>query len=234
MQMLIESLRILFQELPLLIGYVSRGASFPRPLNDSQEKSYLLRWKQGDVDARDALIEHNLRLVAHVARKYMRSGQDMDDLISVGTIGLIKAVNTYDDEKGKPLVSYAARCIENEILMVLRAGKRRQNEVSLGEPIGLDNEGNALTLMDVLGTQADEVMEIVEAKIQIECIRQLIEDHLDSREAQVLIARYGLDGQPPRAQHEVAKTLGISRSYVSRIEKKAISQLIDLLKSLEK
>lgn len=220
MQMLMEGLRLFFEQIPFLIGYVTRGASFPKPLREEQERDCLKRLAKGDESARDCLIEHNLRLVAHVARKYIRSGQDMDDLISIGTIGLIKAVNTYDDQKGKPLVSYAARCIENEILMVLRSGKKRQNDISLLEPIGTDNEGNALTLMDVLGTQADEVMDTVEARIQLDHVRQVMTERLEEREAQVLAARYGLDGRPPMAQHEVAKRLHISRSYVSRIEKK--------------
>ncbi len=230
MQMLMEGLRLFFEQIPFLIGYVTRGASFPKPLREDQERDCLNRLAQGDESARDCLIEHNLRLVAHVARKYIRSGQDMDDLISIGTIGLIKAVNTYDDQKGKPLVSYAARCIENEILMVLRSGKKRQNDISLLEPIGTDNEGNALTLMDVLGTQADEVMDTVEARIQLDHVRRVMAEHLEEREAQVLIARYGLGGQSPMAQHEVAKRLHISRSYVSRIEKKALSKLRDAMR----
>jgi len=225
MQMIMESLRLFFQELPLLIGYVTRGSAFPRPLPEAEEKESLALWAKGDQAARNKLVEHNLRLVAHVARKYHKSGQDMDDLISIGTIGLIKAVNSYDQSKGKPLASYAARCIENEILMVLRAGKKRQNEISLTEPIGTDNEGNALTLLDILGTPADELMEIVENQVQLDQIRQVIHEQLDQREAAVLITRYGLSGRPPMAQHETAKLLGISRSYVSRIEKKAMEKL---------
>ena len=176
MQMIMESLRILWEGIPLLIGYVTRGSAFPKPLPEAEENECIAGLIKGDPLARDKLVEHNLRLVAHVARKYHKSGQDMDDLISIGTIGLIKAVNSYDPAKGKPLASYAARCIENEILMVLRAGKKRQNDVSLTEPIGTDGEGNALTLLDVLGTPADELMEIVENRVQLDHIRKIIRE----------------------------------------------------------
>ena len=216
---------MLFEQIPLLIGYVTRSSAFPKPLSEKEEKDCIEQAAQGKKQATDQLIEHNLRLVAHVARKYRHCGQEMDDLISIGTIGLIKAVHSYDAEKGKPLASYAARCIENEILMVIRSGKKRKNDISLSDPIGIDTEGNPLTLMDVLGTPADELMETVESQIQIGEIQKIILNQLEPREAAVIIARYGLDGGPSMAQHETAARLGISRSYVSRIEKRALEKL---------
>ena len=171
------------------------------------------------------LIEHNLRLVAHIARKYTVPGQDADDLISIGAIGLIKAVGTFRPETGATLSTYASRCIENEILMCLRASQKRRNDVSLHDPIGTDAEGNEITLIDVLGSEPDAVEGEVDRRISLERIRRLMRQTLPERERTVLELRYGLlDGQP-RPQYEIARALGISRSYVSRLEKKAIQML---------
>lgn len=201
------------------------SGSFPRPLKAEEERMYLERMAQGDLEARNILIEHNLRLVAHVAGKYRNTGLENDDLISIGTIGLIKAVSTFSPESGTALATYAARCIENEILMVLRAGKKRRREVSMQEPVGADKEGNELTLLDILGTEGGEVEEEVERRSSAVRVRRLIRTALLPRERLVLELRYGLGGDAPAAQREVAQALGISRSYVSRIEKRAIEKL---------
>lgn len=206
------------------IGYLSNGA-FPDPLTEDEEAAYLQSFWRGDKEARSILIERNLRLVAHIAKKFEGSGEDQDDLISIGTIGLIKAVNTYDPDKGTKLATYAAKCIENEILMHLRTLKKRQGEVSLFDPIGTDKEGNEVTLIDILGTEPDAVAEAVENGYEYRRVRDHLK-RLSAREREVLELRYGILGGLRRTQREIAKKLGISRSYVSRIEKKAIQKLI--------
>lgn len=198
------------------VGYISNSA-FPDPLTEDEEAAYLQSFWRGDKEARSVLIERNLRLVAHIAKKFEGSGEDQDDLISIGTIGLIKAVNTYDPGKGTKLATYAAKCIENEILMYMRTLKKTHGEVSLFDPIGVDKEGNEVTLLDILGTDPDAVAESVENGYEYERIRRHLE-RLDDREREVLEMRYGILGGLRRTQREIAKKLGISRSYVSRIE----------------
>ncbi len=209
--------------LVLIGGYISNNA-FPQPLSKENEAIYLRRLEEGNEEARNILIEHNLRLVAHIIKKFDSIGDDPDDLISIGTIGLIKAINTFKIDKGTKLATYAARCIENEILMFLRASKKARTEVFLHDPIGTDKEGNEITLIDILGTDPDSVSELVEKFFES---RQLLEKlkKLKSRERRILELRYGLGGGPRKTQREIAHLFGISRSYVSRIEKKAIKKL---------
>lgn len=207
----------------LLFGYLNNQV-FPQPLDENDERNYLNELKSGSEEARNKLIEHNLRLVAHVVRKYETSGEDMEDLISIGTIGLIKAIKTFKDDKGVRLATYAARCIENEVLMHLRNIKKARQEVSIYEPIGYDKEGNEISLIDILTTD-NEIIELVEAKIQEEKIRGNM-GVLTKRERQVIEMRYGLFSGLKETQREIAKKLGISRSYVSRIEKRALKKLI--------
>jgi RNA polymerase sporulation-specific sigma factor len=211
------------------VGYISNNV-FPDPLTEEEESAYLKGLSEGNEEARTTLIERNLRLVAHIVKKFEGTGEDPDDLISIGTIGLIKAVNTYDPAKGTKLATYAAKCIENEILMYLRAAKKSANEVSLFDPIGVDKEGNEVTLLDILGTDPDAVAETVEKGYEYQRIQRHLA-RLDAREREVLEMRYGILGGLRRTQREIARRLGISRSYVSRIEKKAIQKLI---KELEK
>lgn len=216
---------LLANPLVFLSSYVSMGNSFPKPLSDEEEEKYLLLYEQGDQDAKNKLIEHNLRLVAHIVKKYSNTGKDPDDLISIGTIGLIKSVNTYNRNKGVRLATYAARCIENELLMHLRTTKKNKVEVSLNEPIGTDREGNEISFNDVLGTDPDSILDDVEVKMQVKKLYQALATVLKERERVVLTLRYGLNGEGCKTQREVAKMLRISRSYVSRIEKKAILKL---------
>lgn len=213
-----------------LIGYVSNANSFPQPLQPEDEQKYVEMYKNGSEEARNILIERNLRLVAHIVKKYSSSGNDCDDLISIGTIGLIKAISTFDNSKGTRLATYAARCIENEILMQIRSSKKTQNEVSLQDPIGVDREGNEITLIDVIGNESESVVEEVELKMQVKRLYNKMKAVLKNREKVVLELRYGLLNGTSKTQREIAKMLGISRSYVSRIEKKAIKKLSRELK----
>jgi len=213
-----------------LFGYVTNPNSFPQPLEPEEELKYLKLYKQGSEEAKNILIERNLRLVAHIVKKYNSYGNDSDDLISIGTIGLIKAISTFDYEKGTRLATYAARCIENEILMQIRATKKIQNEVSLQEPIGVDREGNEITLLEVIGNDIDSVLDEVELKLQIKKMYNKMKQVLKNREKTVLELRYGLGPNSSKTQREIARMLGISRSYVSRIEKKAIKKLSKELK----
>lgn len=208
-----------------LLGYLARSSAFPKPLTREEEAALLSQMAEGDDTAREKLIEHNLRLAAHIARKYSVPGFDADDLVSIGTVGLIKGVNTYKAGTGTQLSTYCARCIENEILMCLRASQKRRGDVSLQEPIGADAEGNEITLIDVLGTDGTEVHGEVERRISLQSIRSLVGACLDERERTVIQMRYGLLDGRVCAQQEVAEKLGISRSYVSRIEKRAMEQL---------
>lgn len=218
------ALLFLLQGLSLLVAYVSNGNAFPQPLSEEEEAEYLIRMEQGDQEARNVLIERNLRLVAHIVKKFDNTGQDNDDLISIGTIGLIKAINTFDRTKKTRLATYAARCIENEILMCLRSSKRARSEVMLHEPLGSDKEGNEITLMDLLGTEDDIVAEQVESQAEQKKLYEKL-GRLSRREKKVLELRYGLGNGPRRTQREISRVLGISRSYVSRIEKRAIAKL---------
>lgn len=213
----------------LLVSYITNNA-FPQPLTEEEEALKIAEMRNGSEEARNILIEHNLRLVAHITKKFEGSGEDSDDLISIGTIGLIKAINTYDPSKGTRLATYAARCIENEILMHLRATKKQKVEVSLYDPIGVDKEGNEISLIDVLGTEQDVVADSVENTFEQKRVMEKI-IVLTSREKKVLELRYGLFNSLRKTQREIAKKLGISRSYVSRIEKKAIEKLMKELTS---
>lgn len=206
----------------LLVSYIT-SETFPQPLGKEEEKKYLELLEQGDQHAKKVLIEHNLRLVAHIAKKYENTGEDKEDLISIGTIGLIKAIKTYNTERGTRLATYAARCVENEILMHIRSRKKAKQDVSLHDPIGVDKDGNEITLEDVLGSSPDLVLDAVESLILNEKLHRVIAK-LKSRERKVLIMRYGINGRR-YTQREVAGELGISRSYVSRIEKKIITTI---------
>ncbi len=207
----------------LLFGYLSNQV-FPQPLEADQEKAYLDQLQEGNQEARNKLIEHNLRLVAHVVKKYESSGEDMEDLISIGTIGLIKAIKTFNHERGVKLATYSARCIENEVLMHLRNIKKLRQEMSIYDPIGIDKEGNEISLMDVL-TSDSEILEIIEARMQGQQIKDKLYA-LTAREREVVEMRYGLCNGLKETQRDIARKLGISRSYVSRIEKRAVSKLI--------
>lgn len=199
--------------------------SFLKPLSKEEEHEYLQRLKGGDLEARNKLVEHNLRLVAHIVKKYNNLERDMDDLISIGTIGLIKAVNTYDESKGNRLVTYASRCIENELLMLLRREKKCSKEVSLYEPIGTDKEGNEISLLDIIHCEDENILNLLVYSSNVRRLYEEVAALPDLREKQVLILRYGLYGGEEMPQREVARLLGISRSYVSRIEKRALEHL---------
>lgn len=205
------------------------SVSFPKPLTEKEEKYYINLYENGDDEARKILIEKNLRLVAHIAKKYTSQPQTMEDFISIGTIGLIKAINTYRSSRSVRLATYAAKCIENEILMSIRSAKKTSLEVSLNVPIGTDKDGNEVNLNDILGTDPDEIIDDISLKIKVQHMIEAIDDVLTPREKSVIIHRYGILGTIPKAQREVAEILGISRSYVSRIEKKALEKLRDKL-----
>lgn len=207
-----------------LFSHIAGRSSFPKALNAEEERGVIERIQTGDEEARQILIERNLRLVAHIAKKYAHSGIDQDDLVSIGSIGLIKAVRSYKPESGR-LATYASRCIENEILMALRGNKKTRGDVSLNMPIGSDPEGNEIMLMDILGTDENLISDEVTLHIESARAVELIEKALDQRERTVVMLRYGLMNGTPHPQHEVAAVLGISRSYVSRIEKKALEKL---------
>jgi RNA polymerase sporulation-specific sigma factor len=206
------------------------SSSFPKPLTEKEEQYYVQQLEQNSQEARNILIERNLRLVAHVAKKYTGPAYSQDDLISIGTIGLIKAVNTYTSKKSTRLATYAARCIENEILMSIRAGRKTRSDISLNQPIGTDQDGNEISFDDILGTDPDEILEEISLKIQIGELYKSLASILTPRERQVIILRYGLAGRDPLPQREIARQLNISRSYVSRIEKKALEKLKEYMK----
>ena len=208
-----------------VILHVTGSGSFPRPLTAKEEREYLERFQNGDMEARSKLIEHNLRLVAHIIKKYYATSKDQDDLISIGTIGLIKGVSTFDHAKGARLATYAARCIENEILMYFRNQKKRQNDVNISDPIETDGDGNALTFMDVV-CEEENFAEDLDLKINCGKLYQYL-DKIPEREKKILIMRYGLYNTTPMTQKQVAEKLGISRSYVSRIETKALQRMRD-------
>lgn len=213
------------KDLCLLFGYIQNVNSFPQPLTADEEQLYLEEYKKGNEDAKNILVERNLRLVAHIVKKYVNTGREIDDLISIGTIGLIKAIITFDEGKGTRLATYAARCIENEILMTIRASKKTKTEVSLHDPIGIDKEGNEISLIDILGSDSDVILDEVELKIQIKNLYQRMDTALKKREKLVIELRYGLLNGISKTQREIAEMLGISRSYVSRIENRAIRKL---------
>ena len=208
----------------VFILHICKGSSFPKPLSEEKEQEYLARFKTGDIIARNKLIEHNLRLVAHIIKKYYTKESDHDDLVSIGTIGLIKAINTYNSDKNIKLSSYASRCIENEILMHFRNTKKSSQDMSLSDSIDTDKDGNPLTLIDVLAV-SDDFTEDLENKLYISKLNKYINEVLDQREKTIIIMRYGLDGNTPLTQREIAAKLKISRSYISRIEKRALELL---------
>lgn len=204
--------------------HINNGSSFPPALSSKEETEYLNRFKNGDLNAKNVLIEHNLRLVAHITKKYCSNINEQDDLISIGTIGLIKAVNTFDNSKGIKLATYASKCIENEVLMYFRGQKKISQDISINEPIDSDSEGNPLTLMDIICVE-DTVADDINTKIQINQLYEYIDSLEDEREKTIISLRYGLFGCEPLTQKQIARKLDISRSYVSRIEKRVIEKL---------
>jgi len=212
---MLEAAFLLLMNSLLLMLRIAPGDSFPKPLSREEEQKYLERWSQGDIESRNILVEHNLRLVAHIIKKYFTQSEDVEDLISIGTIGLIKGINTYKPEKGVRLATYASRCIENEILMHFRSNKKSAGDLSLSDALDVDSEGNGLSVMDVVATEED-LADALGSQELCGSLRNCIEETLEEREAQIIFLRYGLDGKAPRTQRETAKLCGISRSYVSR------------------
>ena len=208
----------------LFILHLTQSNTYPKPLSAEEEKHYLERVATGDIEARNILVEHNLRLVAHIVKKYHSNNNNYDDLISVGIIGLIKAINTFDSTKAQRLSCYASTCIQNEILMLFRNNKRTQQEISLNESVDSDKDGNNLVLMDVIAINED-IVDQLDIKIKSEKLASYINEVLDEREKLVIALRYGLDGNEEKPQREIAKMLNISRSYISRIETKALKKL---------
>ena len=208
-----------------LTGYISGNNTFPKPLDEKEEEKYLQLLKTGDKKAKSILIERNLRLVAHIVKKYQIPNKDIDELISIGTVGLIKAIDSFDVTKGTRLATYASRCIENEILMLFRNNKKQKSETFLQDPIGGEKEGNEISLIDVLSSEKDSVIDKVEMKLQIKALYNKMNSALTEREGEILKMRYGLKDGKCKTQREIAGMLGISRSYVSRIEKKALKKL---------
>lgn len=217
-------LSYLSQYIFLFILHIADSESFPKPLTKSQEKEYLEKAANGDINARNVLVEHNLRLVAHIIKKYYQNSSGQDDLVSIGTIGLIKAINTYDIDKNIKLSSYASRCIENEILMHFRNLRKSAQDVSLNDTIDTDKDGNPLTLMDILADDSN-IDDNIDTKLNLQVLQRYIDTTLTDREREIIIYRYGLLGVDPLPQRELAKRLNISRSYISRIEKKALGKL---------
>lgn len=225
--MFLPGLGQLLAQLSYFILHVVPSGSFPQPLTAKEENELLRRYhEENDMEARSKLIEHNLRLVAHIVKKYCSAAKDQDDLISIGTIGLIKAVSTYKSDKGIKLATYAAKCIENEVLMHFRNMKKCSQDIFISDPIDTDGDGNRITLNDII-SEDDNIIDDLDIKLKSEKLREYIRDSLDEREATVIRLRYGLGGRDELTQREVAKQLGISRSYVSRIEKKALQKLND-------
>lgn len=219
----------LLQKIFLLLGFVG-GSTFPKPLSEKEEKKYIELFEKGDENARNILIEHNLRLVAHIAKKYAADKESLDDLISIGTIGLIKGINTFDSKKTSKLTTYIARCIENEVLMTLRAYKKKSPEISIEECIGTDKEGNNLTFSDILAAENEDVFEKIVQKADVKRLYEAISEVLTPTEKKILVWRFGLDSEKRKTQKQISKILGISRSYVSRIEKRAIKKLSEKIK----
>ena len=199
--------------------------SYPKPLDAKEEETLFAEFRGGNRQARDKIIEHNLRLVAHIVKKYSQPERDNEDLLSIGTIGLIKAVDSYDEAKGIRLGTYAARCIENELLMFFRAGKKTAKEVYLYDPIGADKEGNAINLLEIIVAEEEDYTELYERNEKLSVLPKLLSANLEDREREIITLRYGLDGGKELTQREIADRLAISRSYVSRIEKKALRKL---------
>lgn len=227
--MFFDVIGLLLNKIFIFAGAVQGKGSFPKPLPPEEEKKYLALARAGNAEAKNILVRHNMRLVAHIVKKYSGAAET-DDLMSVGSIGLIKAINTYQEGKGTQLATYTARCIENEILMLLRASKKHKNTLSLSDPVGFDKDGNELTIMDVVA-ENENVFSRVEQSIRREKFVRLLKDILNMREYTIITLRYGLEDGVPLPQREVAKKLGISRSYISRIEKKAILKAREHLKA---
>ena len=204
--------------------HIRNGNSFPPALSAKEEEIYFEKFKQGDNNAKNILVEHNLRLVAHIIKKYHSSSEEQDDLISIGTIGLIKAVNSFDNTKGIKFATYASKCIENEILMHYRTKKKSSNEISISDPIDIDSEGNPLTLIDIISID-DTIADDIDKNIKIKQLYQYVEELRDEHEKTIIVLRYGLYGTVPLTQKQVAQKLDISRSYVSRIEKRVLEKL---------
>ena len=221
---MLEFINFLGQYIFTFILHICGNGKFPRPLSEEKEKEYLLKSKNGDIKARNILVEHNLRLVAHIIKKYYAVNVDQDDLVSIGTIGLIKAINTFDMDKNIKLSSYASRCIENEILMHFRNLKKSSQNVSLEDAVDIDKDGNTLKLMDLLSID-DDFADNLDKKINLQKINKYLTETLTKRELQIINLRYGLNGSKPLTQREVSSIMNISRSYVSRIEKKALEKL---------
>lgn len=219
------------EQLWFLAGYIKSGNAFPKPLSPKEERACLAKMQEGDLSARNRLVEHNLRLVAHIAKKYSNEN-NAEDLISIGTIGLIKGINTFNPEKNSRLATYIARCIENEILMSLRAEKKTSGDISMEETIGTDKEGNNMTLSDILPSEEEDIGDQISARFDAQVLRQVMKKVLKKSEYDILCWRYGLNNHRRRTQKEVAELLGISRSYVSRIEKKAVGKLYEVLKDM--
>lgn len=207
--------------------------TFLPPLTQPEETEYIARMKSGSLEAKHVLVERNMRLVAHIVKKYQNVDEDTEELISIGTIGLIKAVGTYNDTRGSRLATYAARCIDNELLMYLRTKRKTSREVSLYEPVGTDKEGNQIRLLDICESDDPDVVETLDLRWRIDLLREMIPRVLHGRERQIIILRYGLDMERPLTQREIAARIGISRSYVSRIEKKALRRLREEFESME-
>ena len=221
---MIGILTMLLRECLFFLGYVTGGQQYPKPLTMAEEKRCLTEMATGSEDARRELILHNLRLVSHIAKKYTVPGCTPEDLTSIGTVGLIKAVDSFDPTKGIRLSSYASRCIENEILMFFRSAKKTAQDVSLNDPIDTDKDGNTLTLLDTIATD-DHILEDIDLRMKVRQLYDAVKTRLSPREREIVLLRYGLTGQRPLVQREVAKKLNISRSYVSRLEKKALQKL---------
>lgn len=220
---LFQFIASLFSNLIPLVGAINNQA-FPDPLTPEEEEYYLNQMAQGDKGAREKLIEHNLRLVAHIVKKYQNQSDDKEDLISIGTIGLIKAIDSFSPDKGTKLATYAARCIDNEILMLFRSTKKMRNDVSLYDPIGFDKEGNEICLIDVVKDEEQDINDVIIQQLAIEKIDKNL-DALTERERDIIIRRFGLGNHEEETQQEIAKSYNISRSYVSRIEKRALMKL---------
>ena len=208
-----------------LFGYISNDKLYPEPLSKTEEEYYLRKYFEGDKNARDVLIEHNLRLVVHIAKKYTTSEQELEDYTSIGTIGLIKAIDSFEDNKGFKISTYASRCIENEILMHIRSSKKQKAEVSMHQVIGTDKDGNDIELIDTLVLKEKDALEDIHDKTMLKQVLEYIDKNLNKREKLIMNKRYGLDGKPPKTQQQLADELGISRSYVSRIETKVQKML---------
>ena len=221
---MLEFINFLGQYIFTFILHICGNGKFPKPLSEEKEKEYLLKSKNGDIKARNILVEHNLRLVAHIIKKYYAVNVDQDDLVSIGTIGLIKAINTFDMDKNIKLSSYASRCIENEILMHFRNLKKSSQNVSLEDAVDIDKDGNTLKLMDLLSID-DDFADNLDKKLNLQKINRYLTETLTKRELQIINLRYGLNGSKPLTQREVSSIMNISRSYVSRIEKKALEKL---------